>query len=203
MQSAFLHCTNAVESPSTVAPPARLLLEGDFGVADRDHAEGECAAEPADHGAQRHEGEEHQHAAIAFKVRGLEDFDPGKSGADAERGPAERAQHQTQQHKQRDFHGAVSAGDACKTSLLVAAGEDEVQRFSSFRGGSEASEPGISRFRVSAGARPGMTTVAHGCIASRTLATVRRLPPAIVQLPPAILGLPPALEKPAFASEFL
>jgi len=48
-----------------------------------------------------------------------------------------------------------------------------------------------------------MTTVAHGCIASRTLATVRRLPPAIVQLPPAILGLPPALEKPAFASEFL
>src|SRR5260370_37134444 len=30
----------------------------------------------------------------------------------------------------------------------------------SFRGGSEASEPGISRFRVRAGARPGMTSKA-------------------------------------------
>ena len=56
-------------------------------------------------GAERHEGEEHQHAAIAFKIRGVEDFDPDKAGADAERGAAERAQQQTQQHKQRNFHG--------------------------------------------------------------------------------------------------
>jgi hypothetical protein len=34
-----------------------------------------------DHGAQRHEGEEHQRAAIAFKTGGFEDFDPGELGA--------------------------------------------------------------------------------------------------------------------------
>jgi hypothetical protein len=52
-----------------------------------------------DHGAQRHEGEEHQRAAIAFKTGGFEDFDPGELGADAERGSAERAQQQTQQRQ--------------------------------------------------------------------------------------------------------
>jgi len=36
-------------------------------------------------------GEEHQHAAIAFEVGGLEDLDPGQAGADTQRGPAERA----------------------------------------------------------------------------------------------------------------
>ena len=82
--------------PSAVAPARGLPLEGDFGIADRDHAEQQRAAEPADRRTQRHEGKEHQHAAIAFKAAGLEDFDPGKPGADAERGTAQRAQHQTQ-----------------------------------------------------------------------------------------------------------
>ena len=87
-----------------VVAARRLLFDGDFGVADRHHAEQQRAAEPADDSTKRHEGKEHQHSAIAFSAGGLEDFDPGKPGADAERGAAEDAQHQTQQRKQRDFH---------------------------------------------------------------------------------------------------
>jgi hypothetical protein len=61
-----------------LAPAHRLAFDGDFGVADRDHAEQERAAEPADRGAERHEGEEHQHPAIAFKAGGLEQLEPGE-----------------------------------------------------------------------------------------------------------------------------
>jgi hypothetical protein len=44
-----LHCTNVVGSTDlTIAPAGRLPLDGDFGVAHRDHAEQQRAAEPAD-----------------------------------------------------------------------------------------------------------------------------------------------------------
>ena len=59
-------------------------------------------------GAKRHESEEHQHSAIAFKAACFEKFDLGKPGADAKRSATQRAQHQTQQDKQRDFHGRDS-----------------------------------------------------------------------------------------------
>ena len=52
---------------STLRAAHRLAFDGDFGVSDRDHAEQQGAADTADRGAQGHEGEEHQHAAIAFK----------------------------------------------------------------------------------------------------------------------------------------
>ena len=74
----------------------RLAFPGYCSVANREPAGQQRANEAADQGAQRHEGEEHQHAAIAFKTRGFKDFDPGKTGADAERSTAQHAQHQTQ-----------------------------------------------------------------------------------------------------------
>src|SRR6267378_1434377 len=120
-QSAFLHCTNAgefwsiwcplrfnlVESYPCVVPARGLLSDGDFGIANRGHAEQQRTCEPADRSSERHEGKEHQHSAIAFKAGGLEDFGPGQSGADPERGAAECAQHQSEQDKQRDFHEGV------------------------------------------------------------------------------------------------
>jgi hypothetical protein len=78
-----------------VVPARGLAFDGDFGVAESHHAEQQRAAEPTDHGAKRHEGEEDQHPAIAFKAGGIENFDPGQAGADAKRGAAKRAQHQT------------------------------------------------------------------------------------------------------------
>jgi hypothetical protein len=64
-----------------------LLFDGYRGVADRDHAEQQRAAKSADRGSQRHEGKEHQRAAIAFKSGGFEQFDPGEPGGDAEAAP--------------------------------------------------------------------------------------------------------------------
>src|SRR6202011_373790 len=37
-----------------IAPARPVFFDGDFGVADRDHAEQQRAAESADHGAERH-----------------------------------------------------------------------------------------------------------------------------------------------------
>ena len=91
-----------------VPPARRLPFDGDFGVADRDHPEQQRAAEPADRGPQRHEGKEHQHAAIAFKIGGFEDFDPGQPGADPERGAAQRPQNQTEQASNAIFMDVVS-----------------------------------------------------------------------------------------------
>jgi hypothetical protein len=62
----------------------------------------------ANNSAKRHESEKHQHSAIAFEAACFEKFDPGKPGADAKRSATQRAQHQTQQDKQRDFHGRDS-----------------------------------------------------------------------------------------------
>src|SRR6478735_476203 len=64
----------------TVMTARRHPFVGDFGVANRDHAEQQGAADGADRGAERHEGEEHQHAAIAFKTRGFKDSRPGPTG---------------------------------------------------------------------------------------------------------------------------
>src|SRR5438094_692089 len=81
MQSAFLHCTNADWFPElAVAPARRLLFERDFGIADRDHPEQQRAAQPADRGAERHEGKEHQDAAIAHLRSGPSDH-PGMTGS--------------------------------------------------------------------------------------------------------------------------
>src|SRR5215510_10965000 len=112
-QSAFLHCTNAVEL-RTSRLPRRFgrPFEGDFSVPRRQHAEGDGAGQPAKNGAARHEAEEHQHAAIAFKIRGFKDFDPGKAGAYAERGAAENAQNQTQQNQKRDLHWSLHSPSA-------------------------------------------------------------------------------------------
>src|SRR5882757_10970915 len=88
-----------------VAAARGLLFDGYFGVTDRDHAEQQRAAQSADRGAKRHEGKEHQRAAIAFKTGGFEQFDPGEPGADAESRAAQGTQNQTEQDKQRDFHG--------------------------------------------------------------------------------------------------
>jgi len=57
-----------------------------------------------------------------------EDFDPGKPGADAERGASERTQHQAQHDKQRDFHGCVFACRCPQSLGFVGAGHGEVQR---------------------------------------------------------------------------
>jgi hypothetical protein len=97
----------AADLPAVAAH--RLLFERDFGVADRDHPEQERAAQPADRGPERHEGKEHQHAVIVFEAGGSENLHPGESGADAERRAAERANDQTQQDKQRDFHDVFQA----------------------------------------------------------------------------------------------
>ena len=71
-----------------------IALDRDLVIAECKHAEQQRAAECADHGARRHEGEEHQHAAIALEACGLEELDPGEPGADAERSSAQRAQKQ-------------------------------------------------------------------------------------------------------------
>ena len=65
--------------PWRLPAPDRLALDGDRVVAQGQKPEQEGAARPAEDGAQGHEGEEHQHAAIAFKVSGLKDFHPGKA----------------------------------------------------------------------------------------------------------------------------
>ncbi|MBU6457865.1 MAG: hypothetical protein KGQ48_10020, partial [Bradyrhizobium sp.] len=105
------------ENALVVATAHRFVFDGDFGVAQGHHCEKQRAGEPADHGTKWHEGEEHQHAAIAFKIAGLEDFDPGEACPDAEGGTAQRAQHQTQQCKQRDLHGGISPLDASSPAV--------------------------------------------------------------------------------------
>lgn len=113
MQSAFLHYTNAgAIRYGLVVATHRLAFHRDFGVAQGHHCEKQRAGEPADHGAKRHEGKEHQHAAIAFKIAGFEDFDPAESCTDAKRGAAQRAEDHTQQRKQRDFMRLFSFVDA-------------------------------------------------------------------------------------------
>src|SRR5258706_1145376 len=62
--------SDSVKPDQTLAivPPPRLLFDGDFGIADRGHAEQQRTAEPADDGAERHEAKEHQHSAVSFKA---------------------------------------------------------------------------------------------------------------------------------------
>src|ERR1700722_7713165 len=139
----------------------RLAVNGDFGVAESNHAEQQGAAEAAERSSERHEGEEHQHSAIAFKAAGVEDFDPGQPGADAKRRTAERAQHQTEDGKQRDFHGRVFAPRSSHTPRLVVAGAARFNAMASMT--SRANSPrvcsssGWRRRRVRAPARPGQT----------------------------------------------
>jgi len=102
----------------------RLALDGDFGVANGNDAKQQGAPDTADRGPQRHEGEEHQHPAIAFKTRGFEDFHPGETGSDAQCRASQRPQRQTKQSQQRDLHTFFVSGN----SLEVCHGKrDEVQ----------------------------------------------------------------------------
>ena len=87
-----------------VSRASRLPFDGDFGVAKRDHAEQQGAAKSADGSPQRHEGEEHQRPARAFKTGGFCDFDPGEPGGKPESGAAQCAQYQPEHAQQRDFH---------------------------------------------------------------------------------------------------
>src|ERR1700719_539516 len=96
-------------SVSAVVRAGWLPSDGDFIVASCDDTEQQRATEPADRGANGHEGEEYQHAAIAFKACVFDDVAPGESGPDAKRAAAERAQHQTEQGEQGDFHECVSS----------------------------------------------------------------------------------------------
>ena len=101
-------------------------LDGNFGITPGQHAEGNGADEGAQNGAQRHEGEEHQHAAMAFKIRGFKDFHPGQAGADAERGAAQNAKQQTQQNQQRDLHLSLDAISLKVVLRWVAGAREEV-----------------------------------------------------------------------------
>src|ERR1700744_3452935 len=78
-----------------VGPMHRLAFDGDLIIARGHHAEQQRAADSAERRPEWHEGKEHQHAAIAFEIAGVEDLDPGQPGADTKRGAAQRAQHQT------------------------------------------------------------------------------------------------------------
>ena len=63
-------------------------------------------------------------AAIAFKTRGFEDFQPGKAGPDAQCRASQRPQCQTKQGQQRDLHTVFVSGN----SLVVCHGRrNEVQ----------------------------------------------------------------------------
>ena len=100
--SALHKCRGSATSTGMAVPG--LAFDGDLGVAQGDQAEGQRAAQSADCGTERHEGEEHQHAVMTFKTRGFEDFDPGQPGADPERRTSQRPQRQTKQSQQRDLH---------------------------------------------------------------------------------------------------
>src|ERR1700744_1000264 len=86
-----------------------LAFDRDLAVAEGQDTEPEGAAESPDHGPERHEGEEHQHAAGAFEISGLEDFHPGEPGAYPERRPPESAEKKPEQGKQRNLHEYASS----------------------------------------------------------------------------------------------
>ena len=74
----------------TIARLRGWALDGDLAIPHGHDAEQPSACDRAEHGADGHEGEEYQHAAVSLETRRVEDFDPRHAGADAERGPAER-----------------------------------------------------------------------------------------------------------------
>ena len=88
---------------------AGSVRDGDVGVPPGQEAKGDGACNPAQNGAARHEAEEHQHAAIPFKVRGFEQFDPGEPGPDPQCRAAQRTQEKAEQNQQCDLHSAQLA----------------------------------------------------------------------------------------------
>jgi hypothetical protein len=71
-----LHKCGCSAASTAMAVPG-LAFDGDLGIAEGNQAESQRAAQPADGSAQRHEGEEHQHAVISFETHGFKQFEPG------------------------------------------------------------------------------------------------------------------------------
>jgi hypothetical protein len=90
-----LHKCRDITGISALRVPRRPF-DGDLGVPHGQNAEDDGAEEAPQNGASGHEAEEHQHAAMAFKIRGFKDFDLGQASADAERGTAKGTQQKTQ-----------------------------------------------------------------------------------------------------------
>ena len=103
----FREFTGPLPPPLRLPVARRLAFDRDLVIAEGQNAEQEGAAKPAEDGAHGHEGEEHQHAAIAFKIRGLEQFGPGQAKPNPERGPAKCAQHQAKKANNKIFMGEM------------------------------------------------------------------------------------------------
>ena len=84
--------------------PMLDMLDAEFVWAGSGDAEQDGAGDAAEQGANGHEGEKHQHGAVAFEIAGLEQFDPRNPGTEAERAAAEKSEDETQQDQQDDFH---------------------------------------------------------------------------------------------------
>jgi hypothetical protein len=110
-----------------VVAARRLLLDGDFGIADRHHAERQRAAEPANNGAKRHERKEHQHSAIAFKLMALKISIQASPAPMPSAAPPSTPSTRPSRTSNAIFMDVILYG--CLQSLvLVVAGASEVQR---------------------------------------------------------------------------
>src|SRR5580700_7958922 len=81
----------------------------------------------ADDDADRHEGEEYQHAGIAFKVAGMKHRGPEETRADTDHAANDRAEKQADQ-REHDFHNnlrvvgwAVRAAGSVRVGKIVRA----------------------------------------------------------------------------------